>query len=69
MRNYSADLATRPHCVVFTKLDLMGEAYVPDITTEGAFAVFSISAAARQGIDGFKDAIWRELLELRKRGE
>lgn len=66
IRSYSADLAERPHCVVFTKLDLMGEDYTPEITTEGAFAVFSISAAARKGMDQFKDAIWRRLLELRK---
>ena len=66
IQSYSPELAQQPHCVVFTKLDLMGEDYTPEISTEGAFAVFSISAAARQGMDQFKDAIWRRLLELRK---
>src|SRR5437763_14168543 len=28
---YSPDLATKPHCVVFTKLDLLGEPYPPPI--------------------------------------
>lgn len=68
VRNYSAELAEKPHCVVFTKLDLMGEEYTPEIRTDGAFAVLSISAAARQGLDGLKDLLWRRLLDLRKAG-
>ena len=66
VKSYSAELAQRPHCVVFTKLDLMGEEYVPDVRTDGAFAMYAISAAARQGLDAVKDGIWRRLLELRK---
>jgi GTP-binding protein len=68
VRSYSDELAARPHCVVFTKLDLMGEDYTPEIRTDGAFAVFSISAAGRTGLDRLKDAVWRQLLELRKAG-
>ena len=66
VRSYSEELASRPHCVVFTKMDLMGEEYVPDVKTEGAFAMYGISAAARQGLDVLKDGIWRRLLELKK---
>ncbi|NBW66368.1 hypothetical protein EBR44_11495, partial [bacterium] len=64
--SYSAELAAKPHCVVFTKLDLMGEDYVPDIETQDAFAKLSISAAGRLGLDALKDAWWRKLLELKK---
>jgi len=64
--SYSAELAAKPHCVVFTKLDLMGEDYVPDIETQDAFAKQSISAAGRLGLDALKDAWWRKLLELKK---
>ncbi len=64
--SYSAELAAKPHCVVFTKLDLMGESYVPEIETQGAFAKLSISAAGRLGLDAVKDAWWRKLLELKK---
>ena len=64
--SYSAELAAKPHCVVFTKLDLMGEDYVPEIETQEAFAKLSISAAGRLGLDGLKDAWWRKLLELKK---
>jgi GTP-binding protein len=66
IRSYSEPLAAKPHCVVFTKLDLMGEDYVPDIVTQGAFGVYSISAPGRLGLDTIKDAWWRKLLELRK---
>jgi GTP-binding protein len=66
IRSYSAELAEKPHCVVFTKLDLMGEDYVPEIVTEGAFGMYSISAAGRMGLDALKDAWWRKLLELKK---
>ncbi len=64
--NYSAELAAKPHCVVFSKLDLMGEHYVPEIVTQGAFGMYSISAAGRMGLDELKDAWWRKLLELKK---
>ena len=63
---YSGGLATKPHCVVFTKLDLVGDDYVPAIVAPTAFAVFSISAPARQGLDELKGAWWSRLLELRK---
>ena len=63
---YSGELAAKPHCVVFTKLDLMGEDYVPPIETQGAFGVYSVSAAARSGLDGLKAAWWERLLAMRK---
>jgi GTP-binding protein len=63
---YSEELAAKPHCVVFTKLDLLGEHYVPEIEASGAFGLFAISAAARQGLDELKGAWWSRLLALRK---
>jgi GTP-binding protein len=63
---YSAELAAKPHCVVFTKMDLWGDEAVPDIEAPSAFGVFAISAAARQGLDTLLDAWWRELLRLRQ---
>jgi GTP-binding protein len=66
IKNYSAELAARPHCVVFTKLDLMGEDYTPEIKTEGAFAMFSISAPGRMGLDALKDGLWTKILEIKK---
>jgi len=63
---YSPALAAKPHCVVFTKMDLMGEPYLPDIETPGAFGRFAISAAGRTGLEELKDAWWRQLLVLRQ---
>jgi GTP-binding protein len=66
---YSAELAKKPYCVVFTKLDLLGEHYVPEIEVEGAFGKYAISAAGRMGLDVLLDAWWRELLTMRTAAE
>ena len=63
---YSPELSDRPHCVVFTKLDLLGEDYVPEIRADGAFGVFAISAAGRKGLDDLLAGWWSELLRLRE---
>jgi GTP-binding protein len=66
---YSPELAQKPYCVVFTKLDLLGEEYVPPIEAPDAFGMYSISAAARTGIDQLLAGWWTELLRLRVEGE
>ena len=66
---YSAALAAKPHCVVFTKLDLLGEEYVPPIEAPGSFGSFAISAPARLGLAALVDTWWRELLGMRKATE
>jgi GTP-binding protein len=63
---YSADLATKPHCVVFTKMDLMGEEYLPPINAPGSFGSFAVSAAARTGLDELLAGWWNEILRLKK---
>lgn len=63
--SYSAELAEKPYCVVFSKLDLLGEHYVPEIDAPGAFGTFAISAPGRMGLDGLLDAWWRQLLAMR----
>jgi GTP-binding protein len=63
---YSAELAAKPFCVVFTKLDLLGEEYVPPIEAPGAFGIFSISAANRDGLPPLLAAWWSELLRLKQ---
>jgi GTP-binding protein len=66
---YSAELAQKPYCVVFTKLDLLGEEYIPPIEAPNAFGTYSISAAARTGIDQLLAGWWTELLRIRVEGE
>ena len=66
VRAYSEELAEKPHCVVFTKLDLLGEVFVPELDAPDAFGVWSISAAGRVGLDGLLAGWWSKLLALRK---
>jgi GTP-binding protein len=51
---------------VFTKLDLLGEEYVPELRTDAAFGIFSISGAARTGLQPMLEAWWAELSKLRQ---
>ena len=64
LRAHSDELSQRPHCVVFTKMDLFGEDYIPPIETEGAFGMFAISAAGRTGLDELLAGWWKELQRL-----
>jgi hypothetical protein len=47
-------------------MDLFGEDYLPPIETQGAFAMFAVSAAARTGLDGLLAAWWSELLRMKQ---
>ena len=67
--SYSSELVTKPHCVVFTKMDLLGEDEPPPIEAPGSFGIFAISAVARLGLDALLSALWSKLLELRKAAE
>jgi len=66
---YSSELAEKPHCVVFTKLDLLGEDFAPPIEAPDAFGSFAISAAARTGLDPLLAGWWSQLLGMRKSAE
>ena len=63
---YSIELAQKPHCVVFTKMDLLGNDPPPPIDAPDAFGVFAISAAGRTGLDPLLAAWWSRILELKK---
>lgn len=63
---HSGELAARPHCVVFTKMDLFGEDYIPPIEAPEAFALFAVSAANRTGLDALLASWWKELLRLKQ---
>ncbi len=67
--SYSADLAQKPHCVVFTKMDLLGETEPPPIDAPEAFGIFAISSAARSGLDALQAVWWKRLLEMRKQND
>lgn len=63
---YSPELAQKPHCVIFTKMDLLGNEPAPPIDAAGAFGVFAISAAGRYGLEPLVAAWWSQVLELKR---
>ncbi|HEY4216899.1 MAG TPA: GTPase ObgE [Gemmatimonadaceae bacterium] len=66
IESYSTELAQKPHCVVFTKMDLFANEPAPPIDAPDAFGVFAISAAGREGLDPLLSAWWSRVLDLKK---
>jgi GTP-binding protein len=62
---YSPELAAKPHCVVFTKMDLLGDDDRPPLEAPDAFGIYAISAAGRTGLDTLLAAWWSRLLSMR----
>ncbi|HET7586082.1 MAG TPA: GTPase ObgE [Gemmatimonadaceae bacterium] len=65
---YSAELAAKPHCVVFSKMDLLGDEPLPasPIHAPDAVGILRVSAVSRAGLTELLEAWWRELLALRR---
>ena len=59
VESYSEELATKPHCVIITKTDLLppGEE-PPRVNAPDAWGQFAISAVARRGLDELTEALW-----------
>jgi GTPase len=66
VEQYSSELADKPHCVVFTKMDLLGDDEAPPIDAPDAFGVYAISAAGRTGLEELQLAWWRRVLDMKK---
>jgi GTP-binding protein len=66
VEQHSAELAAKPHCVVFTKIDLLGDDAPPPIDAPEASAVMAISAAGRTGLDPLLACWWSTLLDLKR---
>jgi GTP-binding protein len=66
IESYSVELAQKPHCVVFTKMDLLGDDEPPPIDAPDAFGIFAISAAGRTGLDSLLASWWGRLLDMKK---
>ena len=64
LRSYSEELAEKPHCVVFSKADLLPSDWPePTVDAPEAWAQFTVSAAARKGLDRLLEALWRSSRE------
>jgi GTPase len=59
LREYSDELAEKPHCVVLTKSDMLptGEE-LPRLDAPDAWGRFVISAVARRGLPELLEALW-----------
>jgi GTP-binding protein len=58
--SYSEELALKPHVVVLTKADLLGdEALAPTLSAPDAAGIFSISSVAGTGLEDLKEFLWR----------
>ncbi len=70
LARYSEELASRPHCLVFTKADLLpADAELPSVEAPEAWGVYRISSVARQGLDGFLEGLWVRIQEEREAEE
>ena len=68
VRKFSPRLAKKPHCVAWTKTDLLptpADAVLPP--TPDAFASAVISAVSRAGLKELLEALWTRLVEERTR--
>jgi GTPase len=61
---YSPELARRPHCLVFTKADLIPpEEPLPEVQAPEAWGVLRVSSVTRQGLDELLEGLWSRLKE------
>jgi GTPase len=57
---YSAELAAKPHCVVFTKADLLPPEWpAPTVDAPDAWEQFVVSSVARRGLDPLLEGLWK----------
>jgi GTP-binding protein len=59
LRQYSDELADKPHCVVITKLDvLQPDEAPPQVNTPAAWGQYAVSAVSRRGLGELLEALW-----------
>jgi len=64
LRAYSSVLAETPHCLVFSKRDLLPEdAPIPAVDAPDAWGTFVISSVSRRGLEELMEALWRRARE------
>jgi GTPase len=71
VKAYSDELARKPYCVVVTKTDLIPpDAEAASPPAPDAWGTFALSAVSGQGVDEWKEAVWRHVRqELRREAE
>ncbi len=61
LESYSGELAEKPHCVVFSKADLLPEGWPdPRVHAPDAWGQFVMSSVSRKGLTALLEGLWRE---------
>lgn len=67
LASHSVNLAERPHCLVITKLDVLGpEDALPEIEAPEAWGTFAISAVTRRELQPLLEALWARTRETKQ---
>jgi GTPase len=62
LRQYSDELADKPHCVILTKADVLGpDEEPPAMDAPAAWGTFVISSVARRGLPELLEAMWAQV--------
>ncbi|MEX0911819.1 MAG: GTPase ObgE, partial [Gemmatimonadota bacterium] len=72
LRSYSEQLLSKPHCVIFSKADLLPPDWpTPTIDAPEAWGTFLVSAVAQRGLEPLLEGLWRQAMEVveEERGE
>lgn len=65
LRRYSDDLVDKPHCIIITKMDVLGPgAEPPQVAAPDAWGQFAISSVARRGLVELLEALWMRVREV-----
>lgn len=68
LAEYAEELSRRPHCLVFSKADLLPpEEAVPAVEAPEAWAVYRVSAVSREGIGELLEGCWARIREAADR--
>jgi GTPase len=60
LRSHSHELAEKPHCIVFTKADLLPVDWpMPEVEAPGAWGRFMMSSVAQRGLEPLLEALWQ----------
>ena len=60
VESHSEELAAKPHCVVFSKADLLPPDWEPPrVDAPGAWGQFVVSSVAQRGIQALLEALWK----------
>lgn len=70
LRSYSEELARRTHCVVLSKVDLLGpDAEPPQLAVPDAWGTFAVSAVTSQGLNELLEGLWHHMRGLDQAAE